>query len=85
MMRRAILLLATLTPAICSAEQPAPPIVVERVVPPGATLTYAVDGQTVSVLNVPPGRVRVTIELGDVRARSSARVPHGPRRQERME
>lgn len=40
-----------------------PPMVIERVVPPGATLTYAVDGVTIHSIHVPEGRIRVTIEL----------------------
>lgn len=40
-----------------------PPMVIERVVPPGATLVYVVDGVMVHTINVPEGRIRVTIEL----------------------
>ncbi len=45
-------------------------MVVERIVPPGATLTYAENGSVVRSINVPEGRVRVTIEFnGPIRIR----------------
>lgn len=37
---------------------------VERVVPKGATLSYSEYGSIVRTINVPEGRVRVTIEYG---------------------
>lgn len=58
----AALLLSLPAPAPALAD---PPMVIERVVPPGATLTYAVDGVTVHSIKVPEGRIRVTIQLGD--------------------
>lgn len=53
-------------------------MVIERVVPANATLTYAVDGVSVHTVQVPEGRVRVTIEY-----KGSIHPNHGPRR--RME
>lgn len=47
-----------------TASRAEPPIVVERIVPPGASLTYSENGVAVRSVNVPPGRVRVTIEFG---------------------
>jgi hypothetical protein len=38
-------------------------MVVERIVPPGAILSYSEGGQVVRTLNIPEGRVRVTIEF----------------------
>lgn len=48
------------------------PIRLERVVPPGATLTYAVDGVPVNTIRVPEGRVTVIITYG-----GSIAVGHG--------
>lgn len=39
-------------------------MVVERVVPSGATLTYSEGGVPVRTVNVPEGRVKVIIEYG---------------------
>lgn len=39
-------------------------MVIERIVPEGATLTYSENGVAVRTSPVPPGRVRVTIEYG---------------------
>jgi hypothetical protein len=47
-----------------SAQQPPGKMVVERVVPPNASLTYSVAGTPVQSVNIPAGRVRVTIEFG---------------------
>ena len=45
------------------ASQPQPQrMIIERIVPPGARLTYSVDGTPVSSIPVPPGRVRITVE-----------------------
>lgn len=59
-------------------EARAETMVIERVVPSNATLTYAVDGVSVHTVQVPEGRVRVTIEY-----KGSIHPNHGPRR--RME
>lgn len=56
---------------------------IERVVPPGATLTYSEGGSAVRTVSVPPGRVRVTIQYGGVSV--IPRHRRGPRSQERME
>lgn len=63
-----LMLFAALSFTIASALASAlaqPPMVIERVVPPGASLTYSVDGVPVHTIRVPEGRVRVVITFGD--------------------
>lgn len=61
MLRLTTLLLA----AICLiSPSRAERMIVERVVPAGATLAYSEGGVVVRTIAVPPGRVRVTIEYG---------------------
>lgn len=50
---------------VCTRARAEPQkMTVERVVPPGSTLTYSEGGVAVRTVNVPEGRVRVTIEFG---------------------
>lgn len=49
-------------------------MVVERIVPPGASLSYSEGGTIVRTIAVPEGRVRVTIEFS-----GSIRPGHGRR------
>lgn len=58
-MRIALLFTTLLLAASARAEV----LTLERVVPPGAQLTYSEGGQVLRTLAVPPGRVRVTIEF----------------------
>ena len=60
-MSRLLLIAATLTVIALPAR--AETFVVERVVPEGATLVYTEGGRVVRSLDVPVGRVRVTIEF----------------------
>lgn len=61
-----IILASARVPAHAQSAASFPPerMVIERVVPSGATLTYAVDGVVVSTIQVPEGRVRVIMEFG---------------------
>lgn len=57
----------------CRAET----MTVERVVPPGSTLTYSEGGVVVRTVPVPVGRVRVTIEYGAPIVPRHRERPHG--------
>ena len=61
-MIRPILIIITTLAVVCNAK--AETMVIERIVPPRASLTYSVDGAQVHSVQVPEGRVRVTIEYG---------------------
>lgn len=48
-------------------------MVIERIVPEGATLTYSEGGVPVRMSPVPAGRVRVTIEYGNLTIKTQHR------------
>lgn len=58
MLKFALAILAATTLTAARAET----MTFQRVVPPGAQLTYSEGGQVVKILTPPPGRVTVTIE-----------------------
>lgn len=55
--------LGIITGMLMFAAAHAETMVVERVVPPGATLTYSEDGRPLRTIAVPEGKVRVIIEF----------------------
>lgn len=64
-MKHRLLLAALIFAVTAYCARAEPPMVIERVVPSGASLTYSVDGVPVHTIHVPEGRVRVVITFGD--------------------
>lgn len=69
------LALFTLLTLLALSAARAETIVIERIVPPNAMLTYSENGVPVRSSPVPEGRVRVTIEYGTTIVPRHRRAP----------
>jgi hypothetical protein len=71
-----LLFVTAVATTLARAEQP---IIIQRVieVPPGATLTYAVDGKTVQSMSLPVGTASITLRFEPLDFRGKIVNRHG--------